>query len=173
MSNNGINVSNWNFTTIAAPPLNTRVPLYVNASYNSLFNNNNCSGCSMGIQFDGSASSNTVTNNNVSGVANHGIYLSGGNNQSWVIDNNNASNCLGWAIYYNFGTPASVNNNTLTGSVNGWFLNSATNFTMTAPTGIGPNKNIYGGHTGNVLYLLEFPQFFNQNQSGVENCWEV
>jgi hypothetical protein len=151
-TNTGLNISNWDFSSLSVAPLNTRNPLYINGSTNNVFDNCNLSGLQNAIQLDNTNTGNTINNCNMSGSVN-GINFNNGNNQNNTITNNNLSNCTSWGLYYSYGTPASVNSNTFTGCANAFYLRSSTNFTLTSPTGTGPNKNIYGNHTGRVLQL--------------------
>ncbi|HVA99376.1 MAG TPA: right-handed parallel beta-helix repeat-containing protein, partial [Bacteroidia bacterium] len=124
-----------------------------NSVNNCVFDHDNLSGVSTGVSFAGTDNNDTISNCNMSGASNFGIYMNA-NAQNFVITNNNLTNCASWGLYYNYGTPAAVSGNNFTGSANAWYLNNCTShFTITPPTGTGPNKNTYGGHTGNVLYL--------------------
>jgi hypothetical protein len=148
----GINISNWDFSALVTAPSTSRQPLLINGIQNSLINNNILTAMQSGIRFEGSCSNNTITANDVSGSGN-GIYFVNGNNAGCMINNNNMSNCTGWGLFYNYGTPASVNSNTFTGCANAWWQGSATNFTISAPGSGGPNANTYGNHIGSVLYI--------------------
>ena len=129
--------------------------ILANSISNCLFNGNIIIGSAFAIRLDGDNSNNTITNNNFSGAAAHAILFSNGVNAGNSITNNNLTNCMFRGLFYGRGTPASIDNNDFTGSVNALFLGGATNFTLTSPTGSGPNKNIFGNHTGRVLELFD------------------
>jgi parallel beta-helix repeat protein len=129
--------------------------ILANSISNCLINSNVIIGAAFAIRLDGDNTNNTITNNNFSGATGYGIVLALGVNNGNSITNNNLSNCVFRGLYYGLGTPASINNNDFTGSINALFLGGATNFTITSPTGSGPNKNVFGNHTGRVLELFD------------------
>ncbi len=149
---NSINISNWNFPAVTAPPLNTRTPLYVYLSQNCLFNNNIITGMYTAMQFTQSNMSHTITNNDVSGAMFVGVQIMGGSSQNLVINNNNMTNC-GFGLWYSGGIPTSINSNTFTGSARAIELDGINNFTLSPPGGPGPNTNVYGNHTLAIITL--------------------
>jgi parallel beta-helix repeat protein len=82
----------------------------------------------------------------MSGATQQGIYLMGGSNPGFTINNNNLSNCGGYGLYYNYGTPTSVNSNTMTGSANALYLSGANTFTL-------GTANVFKNQTGNSIEL--------------------
>jgi len=165
--NNGNNnvVNGWDFNPLMVLPLNNKTPIIVANTSNSSFNNNIATGMSTAIRFDGSGSNNSVSNGNYNGCQGYAVWLNSGSFNGFTINSNTLTNCASWALYYYYGTPASVNGNTFTGSQSAWYQSNATNFTITAPTSVGPNLNVYGGHTGQVLYL-------NNGNNNVVNGWD-
>ncbi len=153
---NGVNISNWDFTTLMPAPRTNKIPVTNGSVYNCVFNNNNFSGFYHGMYFNGSNNNgNSITNNNFSGCSNIALNIDGNPCNNNIIDNNDFTNGLSWGIAYQYGTPASINNNNFTGSVNGISLSSAVNFVLTAPTAAsGPNKNTYGNHSSRVLNFV-------------------
>jgi len=129
--------------------------ILANSISNCLINSNVIIGSAFGIRLDGDNTNNTITNNNLSGASAHAILFSMGVNNGNNITNNNLTNCMFRGLFYGLGTPASIDNNDFTGSVNALFLGGATNFTLTSPTSSGPNKNIFAGHTGRVLEVFD------------------
>jgi len=129
--------------------------ILANTISNCLFNGNIIIGSAFGIRLDGDNSNNTITNNNLSGASAHAILFSMGVNNGNSITNNNLTNCMFRGMFYGLGTPASIENNDFTGSVNALFLGGTSNFTLTSPTSSGANKNIFGGHTGRVLEVFD------------------
>jgi len=147
---NNISGATINFLSFASN--SSAYGIHCNSVTNSLFTNNIVTGMSNGIRFEGSCPNNTITANDVSGSGT-GINFTGSNNAGCRIDNNNISNCTGWGLAYNYGTPASVNSNTFTGCANAWYQNAVSNFTISAPGSGGPNANVYGNHTGRILQV--------------------
>jgi parallel beta-helix repeat protein len=129
--------------------------ILANSISNCLINSNIIIGSAFGIRLDGDNTNNTITNNNLSGASAHAILFSMGVNNGNNITNNNLTNCMFRGLFYGLGTPASINNNDFTGSLNALFLGGTTNFTLTSPTSSGPNKNIFGNHTGRVLEVFD------------------
>jgi hypothetical protein len=122
---------------------------------NCSINNNNISGVAFAIRLDGDNDNNTINNNNLSGASLYGILFSTGVNNGNIITNNNITNCGARGLFYSLGTPASIDNNDFTGCSSAVYLGGANTFTLTSPTGLGPNKNTFGGHTGRVLDLFD------------------
>ncbi len=145
-SSNGVNVSGFNFSLQASAPLASRSPFLISNTSNSTFTSNIATGVNTAMEIQGNNATNTITANNFSGSSN-GINMNGGTNNGNVVNNNNLSNCTGWALFYNSGTPGSINTNTFTGSGNALYLKSATNFTLSAPGSGGPNENVFGTGT--------------------------
>jgi hypothetical protein len=142
---NGVNVSGFNFNSQAITPSNGLVPFMVTNCSNCNFSNNTSTGMMYGFKLQGHNSTNTITANNFSGSDN-GIYMFGGTNNSNTINNNNLSNCRVYALYYNSGTPTSINTNTFTGSANALYLKSATNFTL-------GSANVFKNQTATSIQL--------------------
>jgi hypothetical protein len=129
--------------------------ILANSISNCLISNNVIVGAAFGIRLDGDNTNNTITNNNFSGASAYGILFSLGVNNGNSITNNNLTNCTSRGLFYGLGTPASIDNNDFTGSLNALFLGGANGFIITSPSSSGPNKNIFGNHIGRVLELFD------------------
>jgi hypothetical protein len=142
---NNANVSGFNFSSCAAAPLNSRSPFVITSSSNGTFTNNIATGMSRAMQINGTNATHTITSNNFSGSA-YGIYMDGGSNNGHIVNNNNLSNCSNTSIRYSVGTPASINTNTFTGSVNALYLKGANTFTL-------GSSNVFKNQTGTSINL--------------------
>ena len=149
---NNVNGATVQFLNFSGNSSSTSI--LANTVSNCIFSNNISTGVAFALKLDGDNTNNIITNNNFSGAAGYGILFSNGVNNGNSITNNNLTNCMFRGLFYGLGTPASIDNNDFTGCVNALFLGGATNFTLTSPTSSGPNKNIFGGHTGRILELL-------------------
>ena len=125
-SRSGVTIKN---VTVVSSGTNQGRGVSMSNSNNATIQNNTFSGLHNALYVKGTSSNVLVDNNDFSGSSHYGVWSNNSNNINWTVTNNDFTGGVSWGLHY-LGLPAEISGNDFTGSTNGIYLRSASNFSI-------------------------------------------